>query len=119
VRVIKSLEFRTVKSLVLRDVDLTDTTVGKLKEIVKERIQTVPGFKPYLNGNQDTLKIYVSAQGTKSSNLVLNVGQDDEFTLSDEGRKLVECGVGHETEISFFNWEAYQAYKTHPDVVKW
>jgi Uncharacterized conserved protein (DUF2340) len=70
VRVIKSFEFRTERSLVLRDIDLDTTTVGDLKEIARNgqssvrlnelyrpssnpnslvsiAIQTQPGWKPY------------------------------------------------------------------------
>jgi len=35
-RIIKSFEYRTEKSLVLHDVDLETTTVGRLKEVAKE-----------------------------------------------------------------------------------
>ena len=35
-RIVKSFEYRTEKSLVLHDVNLEITTVGKLKEVVKE-----------------------------------------------------------------------------------
>ena len=35
VRVIKSFEFRTERSLVLRDIDLDTTTVGDLKEMAR------------------------------------------------------------------------------------
>jgi hypothetical protein len=35
VRVIKSFEFRTERSLVLRDIDLDTTTVGDLKKIAR------------------------------------------------------------------------------------
>jgi hypothetical protein len=70
VRVIKSFEFRTERSLVLRDIDLDTTTVGDLKEIARNgqssvrlnelyrpfsnpnslvsiAIKTQPGWKPY------------------------------------------------------------------------
>lgn len=70
VRVIKSFEFRTERSLVLRDIDLDAITVGNLKEIARNgqssvrlnelyqpspypnslvsiAIQTQPGWKPY------------------------------------------------------------------------
>ena len=66
VRVVKSFEFRTERSLVLRDINLETTTVGGLKEIVRTggfvyappsrflnrppvsiAIQTQPGWKPY------------------------------------------------------------------------
>ena len=35
-RIIKSFEYRTEKSLVLHDVDLEATTVARLKEVAKE-----------------------------------------------------------------------------------
>jgi hypothetical protein len=70
VRVIKSFEFRTERSLVLRDIDLDSTTVGDVKEMARNgqfsarlnelyhpspdpnslvliAIQTQPGWKPY------------------------------------------------------------------------
>jgi hypothetical protein len=70
VRVIKSFEFRTERSLVLRDIDLGTTTVDSLKEIARNgqssvrlnvpyhsssnpnslvsiAIHTQPGWKPY------------------------------------------------------------------------
>ncbi|KAJ3336980.1 hypothetical protein HDU93_001825 [Gonapodya sp. JEL0774] len=93
VRVIKSLEYRTLKSLVLLDVDLAGTTVRELKDIVRERIKTSPGFRPYLNGDQDTFKLYVAAMGTKSSNLVINTDHDDTLILVDDTKTLAEYGV--------------------------
>ena len=74
VRVVKSFEFRTERSLVLRDIDLDTTTVGDLKEIARNgqssvhlnkpyrppsnpnslvsiAIQTQPGWKPYRSAN--------------------------------------------------------------------
>ena len=36
VRVIKSLEFRTERSLVLRDINLETTTIGNLKTIMRD-----------------------------------------------------------------------------------
>ena len=36
IRVIKSFEFRSEKSLVLHDINLLVTTIGKLKEMVKD-----------------------------------------------------------------------------------
>jgi hypothetical protein len=35
-RIIKSFEYRTEKSLVLHDINLETTTVGRLKEVAKE-----------------------------------------------------------------------------------
>lgn len=68
VRCIKSFEYRTCKSLVLQHLNLETTTVGELKELVREsrlayvykigvittqmfntEIKTTPGWKPYHN----------------------------------------------------------------------
>jgi len=67
VRVIKSFEFRTERSIVLRDINLETTTVGNLKEIARNVIQTQPGWKPYRSAHFDTLKLYMRAHGAKVS----------------------------------------------------
>jgi len=36
IRVIKSFQYRTERSLVLRDINLEDTTVGQLKDISRQ-----------------------------------------------------------------------------------
>ena len=47
VRVIKSFEFRTERSLVLRDIDLDTTTVKDLKEIARNGQSSVRLNEPY------------------------------------------------------------------------
>jgi hypothetical protein len=42
VRVIKSFDFRTERSLVLRDINLETTTIGYLKTIVRDGDNTTP-----------------------------------------------------------------------------
>ncbi|KAF8479031.1 hypothetical protein DFH94DRAFT_37013 [Russula ochroleuca] len=113
VRVIKSFEFRTERSLVLRDINLETTTVGGLKEIARNVIQTQPGWKPYRSAHFDTLKLYVQAHGAKTTNLIINLDHD-EWILSDEGKPLSECGLENETEISFFNRDLYENFKLNP-----
>ncbi|KAI6102734.1 hypothetical protein EDD16DRAFT_1644559 [Pisolithus croceorrhizus] len=66
VRVIKSFEYRTEKSLVLHKLDLQKTTVGELKNIAKQAIQSGPGWKAYRNVDLDTLKLYTKAHGAKA-----------------------------------------------------
>jgi hypothetical protein len=44
---------------------------------------------------------------------------DEHLIYSDDDTTLVSCGIENETEISFFNREAYEIYKTHPNVIKW
>ena len=76
VRVIKSFPYRTFKNVILPHVDLTTTTVGDLKNQVKDgrlhmtlslklEIQKQSGFKPFRTVDYDTLKIYVKAHGFK------------------------------------------------------
>ncbi|KAJ3091835.1 hypothetical protein HK102_013218 [Quaeritorhiza haematococci] len=100
IRLIKSFEYRTVKNLVLHDIDLEKMTVGELMQLVQE----------------NTFKLYVKAHGSKTTNLVINIEHDDIFM--DESKTLAAQGAEHETEISFFNKEAYIAYKAHPET-KW
>lgn len=56
IRVIKSFTFRTEKSLVLHDVNLLTTTVGGLKERVKQGVHHLPAPFPL----QQTLKTITS-----------------------------------------------------------
>ncbi|KAI0315539.1 hypothetical protein OF83DRAFT_1131659 [Amylostereum chailletii] len=82
IRVIKSFEYRTEKSLVLRDLNLEQITVGQLKDIVRQgprlithypnarlrrssAVLTQPGWKPYRTTQLDTLKLYSKAHGAK------------------------------------------------------
>jgi len=114
IRVIKSFEFRTERSLVLRDINLETTTVGGLKETVRNVIQTQPGWKPYRSAHFDTLKLYTQAHGAKTTNLIINLDHD-EWILSDESRPLSDCGLENETEVSFFNREMYERFKSNPE----
>jgi len=113
VRVIKSFDFRTERSLVLRDINLETTTIGNLKTIVCDAIQTQPGWKPYRSASFDTLKLYTQAHGAKTTNLIINLDHDD-WIFSDESKTLAESGFENETEVSFFNRDMYEAFKLDP-----
>jgi len=113
-RIIKSFEYRTEKSLVLHDVDLETTTVGRLKEVTKETIQAQPGWKPYRTVKLDTMKLYTKAHGAKTTNLIINLDHDD-WILDDDSRLLVDIGFENETEVSFFNRELYEVFKANPE----
>ncbi|KAI0792929.1 hypothetical protein C8Q75DRAFT_751942 [Abortiporus biennis] len=116
-RIIKSFEFRTEKSLVLHNVNLEETTVGQLKELARQAVHTQPGWKPYRNVQLDTMKLYTKAHGAKTSNLIINLDHD-EWLLSDDSRILADLGFENETEVSFFNRELYEQFKVHPET-KW
>ncbi|KAN0127521.1 Uncharacterized protein family UPF0538 [Lactarius tabidus] len=113
VRVIKSFDFRTERSLVLRDINLETTTIGNLKTIVRDAIQTQSGWKPYRSASFDTLKLYTQAHGAKTTNLIINLDHD-EWIFSDESKTLAESGFENETEVSFFNRDMYEAFKLDP-----
>ena len=49
VRIIKNFEFRTMKPLVLRDIDLTKCTTPQLIERCRHEVRTQPAFKAYRN----------------------------------------------------------------------
>ncbi|KAJ8078500.1 hypothetical protein PM082_012782 [Marasmius tenuissimus] len=126
IRVIKSFQYRTEKSLVLRDLDLTTTTVKKLKEIVIQAVQTQSGWKPYRN-------VQLGAAGffPDTTNLIINLDHD-EWILDDEDKTLAAYGFGkrpfihrlpshlmntteNETEVSFFNRELYEEFRRNPE----
>ncbi|KAJ2224177.1 hypothetical protein IWW45_008152 [Coemansia sp. RSA 485] len=115
VRVIKSFEYRTSKNLILK-VDLSQTTVGNLKDMCRSLVKTEPGFKAYRNVQLDTLKIYTHAFGHKTQNLIINL--EDEGFLLDDMAMLDFVGIKNETELSIFNMDAYNAYKANPNM-KW
>ncbi|CAA7270156.1 unnamed protein product [Cyclocybe aegerita] len=129
VRVIKSLRYRTERSIVLHNINLLTTTVGRLKEIANQAVQTQPGWKPYRNVHLDTLKLYTKAHGSKTSNLIINLDHD-EWILDDDSKTLAQVDFGsgqssrplavltidseNETEVSFFNRQDYEEFKLNP-----
>ncbi|KAG8760718.1 hypothetical protein FRC14_002214 [Serendipita sp. 396] len=116
VRVIKSFEYRVAKALVLHDLDLTHTTVGELKEKVAGIVKTQAGWKPYRTMEFDTLKLYTKAHGAKTTNLIINL-ENDEWIL-DNDALLADTGLENEAEVSFFNRSDYDAFKASPEI-KW
>ncbi|KAE9389741.1 hypothetical protein BT96DRAFT_889908 [Gymnopus androsaceus JB14] len=114
IRIIKSFQYRTERSLVLHDINLEDTTVGQLKDISRQAIQTQPGWKPYRNVELDTLKLYSQAHGAKTTNLIINLDHD-EWIFSDDSKTLAEVGFENETEVSFFNRELYEEFRQNPE----
>ncbi|ORY89391.1 hypothetical protein BCR35DRAFT_329323 [Leucosporidium creatinivorum] len=114
IRVIKSFEFRTTKNMLLPHVDVTTMTVGQLKDEVRTQLKTAAGFKPYRTTVLDTLKLYTTAHGSKTTNLIINFDHDPEWILDDDSATLASLGIENETEISFFQRELYEAFKLNP-----
>ncbi|PBK96536.1 hypothetical protein ARMGADRAFT_923529 [Armillaria gallica] len=114
-RVIKSFEYRTEKSLVLHNVNLETTTIGQLKDSAREAVKTQPGWKPYRNVVLDTLKLYTQAHSAKTTNLIINLDHD-EWLFNDDTKILADVGFENETEVSFFSRELYEQFKQNPQV---
>lgn len=136
IRIIKSFEFRSMKAYVIKNIDLTTTTIAQLEEKCREQVKTNSGFRAFRSyaDKLDTLKMYTRAHGSKTTNLIINLDHP-EWVLEDqnlngllkgekEGEKtkenttLAEIGVENETELSFFNKEAYEAFLADPST-KW
>ncbi|RKO97364.1 hypothetical protein CAUPRSCDRAFT_6620 [Caulochytrium protostelioides] len=119
-RVIKSFEYRTVRNLVLRHVDLAHTTPAQLVARAKEEIAQGSGWKPYRTCVFDALKLYTHPMGTKTQNLAINL--DDTpgcwYSLDEAAPSCLELGMMHETELSLFNRAAYEEFKVNP-AMKW
>ncbi|KAF5386632.1 hypothetical protein D9615_001769 [Tricholomella constricta] len=139
VRIIKSFEYRTERSLVLHEVNLETCTVGQLKDIARKAVLTQSGWKPYRNVtlgssmpvfNGYTLKLYTKAHGSKTTNLIINLENDD-WILDEDHKTLADLSFGmqhmchfnasypnfrpeNETEVSFFNRELYEHFKRNP-----
>jgi len=113
-RIIKSFEYRTERSLVLHNVNLETTTVIELKNIARQAVQSQPGWKPYRNVAFDTIKLYTKAHGAKTTNLIINLDHD-EWILDDDSKYLAQLGFENETEVSLFNRELYNKFKLNPE----
>ncbi|KAM9988716.1 hypothetical protein ACTFIZ_012564 [Dictyostelium cf. discoideum] len=112
IRVIRSFEYRTIKNLILKDIDL-NTNVSDFKKLVSDKIQTTPGFTPFKTKQYDSMKIFFVPHGQKPNNLTINL-ENDHFFLNNN-KSLAENGVVYETEISFFVMEDYLKYKENPE----
>ncbi|ODQ81180.1 hypothetical protein BABINDRAFT_33953 [Babjeviella inositovora NRRL Y-12698] len=119
VRIIKSFPYRNVKNVILKDVNLQELTPQKLHKLMLDKINTEGAYRPYRNVVYDTLKVYNHAHQSKSMNLVVNMEDDEGLVLKlDDERSVYKLGVENETELSLFNWEAYEEFKKNPEE-KW
>ncbi|KIL69508.1 hypothetical protein M378DRAFT_678122 [Amanita muscaria Koide BX008] len=113
IRVIKSFQFRTTRSLVMHHVNLEIITVGQLKENIRQVIQSQQAWKAYRNVQLDTIKLYTKAHSAKTTNLIINLDHDD-WILNEDNKVLADVGFEHETEVSIFNRAHYEAFKQDP-----
>ncbi|WFD29927.1 hypothetical protein MSPP1_000941 [Malassezia sp. CBS 17886] len=120
VRIIKNFEYRAMKALVLRDLDLTSTTVPQLIETCRHEVRTGPAFRAYRNcaDKLDTVKLYTRAHGAKTTNLIINLDHPEWVFASDGTASLAELGLENETEVSLFHRADYDAFLAQP-VTRW
>lgn len=116
IRVIKSFAYRSMKALVLKNVDLTTMTVDDLKTKCKEEVKTSPTFKAFRTWADkfDTLKIYTRAHGSKTTNLIINLDHPD-WILNQGNKTLQEVGLENEAELSLFHMQDYEDFIKDPE----
>ena len=112
VRIIKSFEFRNFKNIIL-NLTSNEMTVADLKSLLKLKVAELKGYNPH---KFDALKIYFQTHGSKTSNLIINLSDPDDFLKDD--LTLHDAGIVNETEISYFCLEEYLNFKKNP-IAKW
>lgn len=133
IRIIKSFEFRSMKAYVIKSIDLTTTTVAGLEEMCRKEVTSNSAFRAFRSyaDKLDTLKLYTKAHGSKTTNLIINLDHPDwilddknlQALAAQEGKTkqtttLAEIGIENETELSFFNRQAYEDFLSNPNT-KW
>lgn len=117
-RIIKSFPYKNFRALVFQKVNLKLTRLEDLRQMVYKRIEETSNLAQYRTCRWDTFKTYYHAHGAKTNNPMINIFQDESLLLRDEDLSLYELGIRHESEISFFNYDEYQAYCSDP-TLKW
>ena len=117
VRLIRSFEYRTVRLLVLHNINLDTETPKDLLKRVEEVIDRDANYKIFRNFPLglilgapyslvltllflDTLKIYVQPQASKSNHLVINFDEDSHLYFTGRTDSLAACGVRKCPKIS-------------------
>lgn len=117
IRLIRNFEYRTIRTIPIRDVD-TQQTVDQFITRLLQEVKSVKGIPPpFKTHPYNTLKISHQAGSFKANDIVINLEGDETLILPGE-KVLADCGVIAETEMSFFNLAEYQKYKLKPEK-KW
>ena len=117
VRLIRNFEYRTIRTIPIREVDTQQTVKQFIARLLQE-VKSVKGIPPpFKTHPYDTLKISHQAGSFKANDIVINLEGDETLILPGE-KTLADCGVVSETEMSFFNLVEYQKYKLNPEK-KW
>jgi hypothetical protein len=81
IRLIRSFEYRNVKLMILKNIDLDATTTQQLLDIVMKEIQSNSAYLPHRTRKYDTLKMYHKPHSFKSNHLVINFEDDAHLIL--------------------------------------
>lgn len=92
VRLVRSFEYKTVRTLYFHNVDLEATSLVQLKSMVDERVQETENLRFLQAVPFDTFKIYSQPHGAKTSNPVINMIDDDKLILPDWSQSLASLG---------------------------
>ncbi|KAH9823136.1 hypothetical protein DFH28DRAFT_1092050 [Melampsora americana] len=114
IRIIKSFKFRNFKTLVLHHLNLNEMNLNRLLERCLKEMKEKPGWKAFQNLHLDTFKLYTKAHGSKTTNLIINLDQD-ELIFNDYEICLSKLGLENETELSLFNKLDYDEFKLNPE----
>eukprot|EP00117_Sycon_ciliatum_P044186 scpid6678/ scgid2580/ UPF0538 protein C2orf76 homolog len=112
VRVIRSFEYRTSRTLVLKDVCPKVSTEAFIDRLRKEMASSKLIPKTFLKHDFNCVKILHKPHMFKTSNPVINLDNDD--WILPEDTVLDQFGLVNETELTFFNRADYEQYKLNP-----
>lgn len=114
IRLIRSFEFKTFRNLILYNLDLTRVTLQDLNKLIKANLESKKNLKFLLVCPFDTFKIHAQPHGAKTSNPIISTENDERLILENWNVPLVQLGLDHESELSYFVRSEYEAYKTNP-----
>lgn len=114
IRIIKSFKYRNYKALVLHHLNLNELNLNQLLEICLKEMKEQSGWKAFQNLKLDTFKLYTKAHGSKTTNLIINLDQD-ELIFTNHTIPLSELGLENETELSLFNRSDYDEFQLNPE----
>ena len=114
VRLIRSFEYQNITNVIYKDVDLNQKVSDFMNFISKDILTNSKVLPRIRTHNFDTMKINHKAFGGKSVNPLMSSTNDEALILKLD-LSLKDCGVGNETELSFFSFGDYEKWKKCPD----
>lgn len=115
VRLVRSFSFKTFRTLILHDLDFSSITLQDLAIMIADRIKFTSALAFLEKHTFDTFKIYTQPHAAKTSNTIMNTEDDFRLILREWNKPLSDFGIQNETEISYFNYNDYLAFKINPE----